>query len=1197
LNQTAKLFEKAPDLLAVWEHYVLSDEKVRRLREQGKFKEAWIEVADGIMSANHGDCHAHQRKRKATRSYMHTLHQSGDRTVREVATAIMEETKARDVLGVFDGIRTLLKHVIADGKACEQGANYGVTMFGLNLTRGYYGEHREIHANIVRTLLKWADTQTMYTLYGSLRPALQTHVEDAEQREHGHRLMPKPGERVTTFEELKTSAAQCESRENNRMKDMAAGLKSLGLDVPKDPKKRHNSNQQKTDERGKQPAWARWMDGKGKGKGKGKGGGKGGNRGGKGKGGGGKGGNRWAAEEPPSEADCVAGKDGELHPHVQCYACWKWGHTKSKYQVWNCPTIEDPWAKPDTGGPPAAPKAVVEQVAPPVAAALDINALFDAVAMNESGADDPTVAMMKEIYSKSAKVTMIRLTPKPMCVVQSSMGQGKAPAGQNFTAYVGMDAKKGPTAETIFDDGGSPVNLIGPEKAKKLMGLGLARKVQGMSLHEHFTGVVSATGHDLGYQGDLQINLYPVDKHGHPSAAAYPILAHIVNEYQGDGILIGTQQHQEWGLVTSYLTGMKTITLNSTEHSYPFSVSKDGTLVCPALERRKPSWAASHSVDGLDLQSSQDLQSCIAEAAQVVAYGVPGAFGSAWMESTPSVPLADNSVELQHHKQLKEELLKAANAVANGGPAKEAVIKNLHGIAGPRSKVKKKVQISEPPDSGRALSKWASFTLLAASVWAAALTLTTGGVVPTWPHSWDHAAPQSRKFEKSVTQPPWGSGTTQQVDLSGPAATEQQDHGADNPAEPLQVGTWAEWQCDDPLDFDGRACTPFSLEEVQAAVGAVQTHPMFDSAVVRQINASTSCCAPPDVAALVWSELKLDNNPKMADDATLRTKALKMIEDAVMAFHKPDPLLRPILNKDKTELEVHVHTKDERPLTSRMYRVSPDRLPAMRDKLNEMLAQGVIRRSHSSWSSPLVFVPKPPGADGKPKWRCTVDMRQLNKKTVPYKYPTPHIDDLILACGYTEPELKVNGKPAHVAEDFVRVTNGVTYTGPHRPRVWDHCDFFESFHEVKVAEGSRHKFAFQSPTHGLCEYMRLPMGWINSPSILQAVVQDICREIYDGPGRHHGKPALGNFVWNYLDDCAIVAANDEEATHQYRWLFTKFAERGLTVRASKSGLYLKQITFVGHICDEHGVHADPKKVEAIRKLAVPTDAGGVRRLL
>ena len=58
----------------------------------------------------------------------------------------------------------------------------------------------------MKTISKWADTQTMYTLYGGLKPALQTHVEDAEQREHGHRLMPKPGERVTTFEELKTLA-------------------------------------------------------------------------------------------------------------------------------------------------------------------------------------------------------------------------------------------------------------------------------------------------------------------------------------------------------------------------------------------------------------------------------------------------------------------------------------------------------------------------------------------------------------------------------------------------------------------------------------------------------------------------------------------------------------------------------------------------------------------------------------------------------------------------------------------------------------------------------------------------------------------------------------------------------------------------------------------------------------------------------
>jgi hypothetical protein len=48
---------------------------------------------------------------------------------------------------------------------------------------------------------------------------------------------------------------------------------------------------------------------------------------------------------------------------------------------------------------------VVEQVTPPVAApVVDINALFDAVAMNESGGDNAAVAMMKQIYEQSANM-------------------------------------------------------------------------------------------------------------------------------------------------------------------------------------------------------------------------------------------------------------------------------------------------------------------------------------------------------------------------------------------------------------------------------------------------------------------------------------------------------------------------------------------------------------------------------------------------------------------------------------------------------------------------------------------------------------------------------------------------------------------------------------------------------------------------
>ena len=233
LNQTAKLFEKAPALLAVWENYVHSDDEVRRLRAMGKHREAWIKVAGGIMAANHGDCHAHQRK--ATRSYMHTLHQSGEKTVQELITAHHEESQARQVLGIYDGMNTLLHHVKEDARACRLGANRGVTMLGLDIS-DRHGEHLQLHQKFVKLLAEWANRQSMYGLYGGLKPDIQTHLEDGMQMAESHRLMPKVGEQVATFEEVATMAIQHEARSRNRTKDTARLLHQLGFPVKKVPK-------------------------------------------------------------------------------------------------------------------------------------------------------------------------------------------------------------------------------------------------------------------------------------------------------------------------------------------------------------------------------------------------------------------------------------------------------------------------------------------------------------------------------------------------------------------------------------------------------------------------------------------------------------------------------------------------------------------------------------------------------------------------------------------------------------------------------------------------------------------------------------------------------------------------------------------------------------------------------------------------
>ncbi|KAL1130384.1 hypothetical protein AAG570_013322 [Ranatra chinensis] len=76
----------------------------------------------------------------------------------------------------------------------------------------------------------------------------------------------------------------------------------------------------------------------------------------------------------------------------------------------------------------------------------------------------------------------------------------------------------------------------------------------------------------------------------------------------------------------------------------------------------------------------------------------------------------------------------------------------------------------------------------------------------------------------------------------------------------------------------------------------------------------------------------------------------------------------------------------------RVVYIKPRRYPqtlvdVIRQELKDLFDQGIIRKSISTYCSPLWVVPKPPDAQGNLRHRVVVDYKELNKHTRSEKYP------------------------------------------------------------------------------------------------------------------------------------------------------------------------------------------------------------------
>lgn len=87
-----------------------------------------------------------------------------------------------------------------------------------------------------------------------------------------------------------------------------------------------------------------------------------------------------------------------------------------------------------------------------------------------------------------------------------------------------------------------------------------------------------------------------------------------------------------------------------------------------------------------------------------------------------------------------------------------------------------------------------------------------------------------------------------------------------------------------------------------------------------------------------------------------------------------------------TAVKHHIPTGEAAPIRDRYRPVTPKLFSELRELLQEMVDNKVVRESSSPWAAPIVLVRKKDGS-----WRFCVDYRKLNAVTHKDAYPLPRI--------------------------------------------------------------------------------------------------------------------------------------------------------------------------------------------------------------
>jgi hypothetical protein len=97
----------------------------------------------------------------------------------------------------------------------------------------------------------------------------------------------------------------------------------------------------------------------------------------------------------------------------------------------------------------------------------------------------------------------------------------------------------------------------------------------------------------------------------------------------------------------------------------------------------------------------------------------------------------------------------------------------------------------------------------------------------------------------------------------------------------------------------------------------------------------------------------------------------------------------------------------------------------------------------------------------------------------------------------------------------------------------------------------------------------MPFGLTNAPAYFMYLMNKVFMEYLD------------KFVVVFIDDILIFSKNEEDHDEHLHVVLQKHRENQLYDKLSKCEIWLKEVSFPGHIISEGGISVDPSKVKDV----------------